>query len=209
MTDPDLERLLRSNRAPELPAQYWAEFPSRVTHESRRRAERQTEFRFVPRAALWVRLFKLPAWKPLIAGCLALCCALTLIFWNKKTDSNTEQAQLAQAQKYYQEIEALFPNQLQSIVFDSTGPQLVLSERPAINSAEPLYVKLCAAQGCRRYITFSGQRIRFYDQEFEVLSSRQGEVLLIGERSVWSSGSSPARGTPFRIEARPLQAAAS
>jgi len=209
MTDQELNKLLQANKMPAMTGEYWAEFPERVTREVRRRdnnsttaSRRHEERRWTVSSALRPLIAK-PA---LIFAPVILCALLGFTFWQKQQKPSADQMQVAEAAKYFREIETLFPNQLQGIVFDTSGPRMVLAAGPSMAPSPPLYVKLCAAQGCKRYITFSGQRIRFNDQEFEVLSSRRGEVLLVGERAVWSSVTSPIKGAALRIEAHPLEA---
>jgi hypothetical protein len=100
----------------------------------------------------------------------------------------------------------LFPNQLQALVLDAAGAHLVLAEQADVPASPPLYVKITGPKGAQRFVTFSGQRIRVNGDSFEVLVGRQGEVLLVGKQSVWSSSEPGVKAGPYRIEARPLPA---
>ena len=133
------------------------------------------------------------------AACLLV--ALGLGIWSNGRNRSGES--LAQIRKYYSEIESLFPNQLKAIVFDRQGAHLLLAEESNLPKSAALYVKICSRSDCRSFVTFSGQRIRFGSDTFDVLVDRQGDVLLAGEKMVWSADSSAGQ-TDYRIEAKPL-----
>jgi len=127
--------------------------------------------------------------------------ALGLGIWSGRRNQSSKS--LAQVRKYYSEIESLFPNQLKAIVFDRQGPHLLLAEESNLPKSAALYVKICSKGDCRSFVTFSGQRIRFGSDTFDVLVDRRGDVLLAGEKMVWSADSSAGQ-TDYRIEAKPL-----
>jgi len=208
MTNEELKKLLQANRTPVMPGEYWAEFPERATRQIRQREGNSITTTHRHEEQRWAVALQLLRRKPaLIFAFVIFSALLGFTVWQKQQKSSAERMQLAEAAKYFREIETLFPNQLQGIVFDASGPRMILADRPSVAASPALYLKLCSARGCKRYITFSGQRIRFNDQEFEVLSSRRGEVLLVGERTVWSSATSPIKGATLRIEAHSLQTA--
>ena len=102
---------------------------------------------------------------------------------------------------------ALFPNQVQAIVFDVAGAHLILAERSNIPDSPALYLKICAADGCQEIVTFSGNVVRINGESFEVLVSGSGVVMLLGQSVVWSS-SEPSKGAGrLRIAARALEVA--
>jgi hypothetical protein len=115
--------------------------------------------------------------------------------------------QLTAVRKYFREIEALFPNQLQAIVFEQQGTHLVLAGEPNLPTSPPLYLKICGPKGCQRFVTFSGQQIRVNGDICDVLADGRGGVLLVGRNLVWSSDQATASSGPYRIEARILEAA--
>jgi len=203
MKNSELERILKSARVPEESGEYWENFRKRVTAEVRRREQASGGVRGVRPG--WGRLEWIPASLriPVIGFGMAAACVVLTVGLGQVRRSQLRASQLAEAQKCFREIQALFPNQLQAIVFGERGEQLVLAERPDVPVSPPLYLKICGPNGCERVVTFSGQRIRFNGEDFEVLSSRRGEVLLVGERGVWSSA--VRVGTRYRIEAQALQ----
>jgi hypothetical protein len=199
MNDKELEELLKSARTPERSGSYWEEFPGRVTaklHWQRTDSESRPSVR--PGRGLALR------WGfGLAAACLVF--AFWLGFWRGK-EAGLTAGQLADARKYYHEIEGLFPNQVKAIVFDQKGAHLVLAENSEIPSSPPLFIRICGPKGCEKYITFSGQKIHFGAEDYEVLATPRGEVMLIGANSAWTGAATANVPGSLRIEARPLEA---
>ncbi|HYL94503.1 MAG TPA: hypothetical protein VET69_01770 [Terriglobales bacterium] len=137
-------------------------------------------------------------------GAAAACLLLGFLVGTRTARHTSADPQFAEARKCFNEIAPLFPNQVQTIVFDAAGAHLVLAEQADVPASPPLYVKITGPKGEQRFVTFSGQRIRVNGDSFEVLVDRQGEVLLVGKQSVWSSSDPRAKAGPYRIEARPL-----
>jgi hypothetical protein len=157
----------------------------------------------------WATALRALRAKPALAlGVATLCLALgfVLSLW-KGQRSPAGDPQLATARKYFQEIEALFPNQLQAIVFDEQGTHLVLAREPNLPASPPLYLRICGPKGCQRFVTFSGQQILINGDICDVLTDGRGGVLLVGRQLVWSSDQARAGSGPYRIEAKPLEAA--
>ena len=123
----------------------------------------------------------------------------------KDTVAPGKDSQLAEARKYFHELEALFPNQLQAIVFDQQGTHLVLAPEPNLPASPPLYLKICGPKGCQRFVTFSGQQIRVNGDVCDVLADRQGNVLVVGQETLWADAKAAVRSGPYQIEARALE----
>jgi hypothetical protein len=126
-------------------------------------------------------------------------------FWRGK-ESGLNTQQLAEARKYYHEIEGLFPNQVKAIVFDQKGAHLVLSESPNVPNSPPLLVKICGPEGCKGFITFSGQNIQANGETYQVLATTDGQVMLVGKTSVWAGNDTANLAQSLKIEAKPLEA---
>jgi hypothetical protein len=114
---------------------------------------------------------------------------------------------VAQVQKCYREIEAMFPNQVQAIIFDEAGSRIVLAEKPGVPDSTPLYLRICGPQGCQQVVTFSGQEIQVNGENWEVLTDAAGNVLLVGNKFVWSSASHVHELGKYRVETRSLETA--
>ena len=205
MNNDELDKILKSARVPERAGDYWEKFPDRVMaklHWRKQNAEARQLAR--PRSSSF-RFLRLPVFGAgLAVACIILGFGLGLRIGRQSIAP--ERAQLAEALKCYREIAGLFPNQIQSIVFDQKGAHLVLAEQPNVPASTPLYVKICGPAGCQRFVTFSGQQIRVNGDTFDVLVDRRGDVMVVGEQSVWSSSEPLHSVDGYRIEARPLPA---
>ena len=217
MTDSELNRLLKTAAVPQQPPAYWDHFAKKVMGLARARASRpQPDGEGSPdspvRAPAIPRLrsaaVPLWLWPARLAAGLALALALIglgLGIW-KQHASPAADPQYAAIRRCFQEVAALFPNQLQTIVFDARETHLILAEQPNVPVSQPLYVKIDGPTGCRRFVTFSGQQIRFNDELCDVLLDGGGHVLLVGRQLVWSSAQ-PGRSTGgYQIEAKLLAA---
>ena len=199
MNDAELEKILKSAPPPDRPAEFWEKLPGRITtriHWRSARAESAPEVRRPVAALRWV-----------LAAATCVFVATVLITQRQPTlpALPPQELQLAQAQKYLQEIEALFPNQVQAIVFDQSGPHLVLAEKADVPDSTPLYLNICGPEGCRQFVTFSGQRINVGGDDCDVLLNAAGEILLVGEHGVWSSDARQRQMGKYRIEAHRMQ----
>lgn len=216
MNDTELNDVLKRATVPERGTDYWEQFPTRVTAElERRRQNVRTQrspdvaVRPVTNRGYWwscaSALRSLGSRPAFALGVAVICVALGLVLglWRGQRLPGSD-PQLAAARKYFREIEALFPNQLQAIVFDERGTQLVLAQEPNLPASAPLYLKICGPRGCQRFVTFSGQQIRVKGDSFEVLVDAKGHVLLVGNKLVWTSADTSARIGEYRFAACPL-----
>jgi hypothetical protein len=219
MKDTELNDVLKRGAVPERKGDYWEQFPSRVMAEiqQRRRHARAESIAdaLVPARTdgnsrwTWASAFRTVGGKPTFAlGVAVVCLALGLVLgsWRGQHSSGKD-AQLAEARKYFHEIEALFPNQLQAIVFDQHGTHLVLAPEANLPVSPPLYLKICGPKGCQRFVTFSGQQIRVNGDVCDVLVDHQGKVLVVGQETLWSDAKAALRSGSYQIEARALEAA--
>ena len=204
MKNSELDRILKSAPVPDRPGAYWDQFPRRVmakTDRLRTRADAETNH---PRTEpFWLRWRFQFATVGLGLAIIGLLVGFVLGFWQGRNLSITG-PQLAAARKYFQEIETLFPGQVQAIVFDQQGPHLVLAEHSNVPTSSPLYLRICGPKGCQSYVTFSGQQIRINGETCEVLLDHQDNVLLIGQDWVLSTAQAPAKRARYQVSARPL-----
>jgi hypothetical protein len=214
MKDSELNQILKSAAVPEPAAERWDQFPKRVMAQIHRReqpagVEKGAEAR-VRAESMEV---KPPAWafalrfKPALAlGLAVVCIALgfALGFWKGRDSAITTQ-QLAQAKKYFKEVEALFPNQVQAIVFDDRGAHLVLADEANVPASLPVYLKISGPKGRQTCLTFSGQQVRINGDICDVLVDHHGDVLLVGQQLVWSSAQPASKTGRYQIEARTLE----
>ncbi len=197
MNDSELNELLRRARVPERTDEQWSELQADTVAGLALRGHALAARAHPPvkRIALW-------------SVGLATACVLFVLALNHWRAARTEpNHDLADAQKLFSELNALFPNQLEAVVFDGSTPRLVLAEQTSANQGTPIFVRLCGAQGCQRVITFSGRRVSLNGESCEVLADARGHVIVTGERFVWSSGDAASSPGGYRIEAATLTGA--
>jgi|SRR5688572_6122464 len=201
MNNADLNGILRNAKVPEPRPRFWEELPSDVQRGVARglpapegEVERRTfqSLRFLLKKAV-----------PLS---LAAACVMLGFLWGAQwRRSKVAAVELAEARACWREASALFPNQLQAIVFDQQGSRIILSEQADQRVFAPVFVKLCRGKSCERFITFSGQQIRAGGESFEVLVDRAGEVLLVGRAKVWSSATDTADFGRYKVITKSLE----
>lgn len=196
MNNAELDKLLKSAPVPDRSAEFWEQFPKRVTAKIHWQSQRLA-------AAPEARRQAFPsAWAmAAAAACFVLALTLTLYRSQLRRDAAGE---VARAEKYYREIEAMFPNQVQAIIFDDQGPRLALAEQANVPKSTPLYLKVCGPRGCQQFVTFSGQQIRVNGDTCDVLLDAAGNVLLVGRQFVWSNAGATRDAGTYRIKARLL-----
>ena len=199
MNNSELDKLLLLASVPEREPGYWEQFPKQVTAQLRQRDK--ASHAAIP-ARSWPR-FSLAVGLSLAAACI--CIGFVFGFWRGR-DSHPSMQQLAQMRKYFQEVATMFPNQVQAIVFDEKGAQLVLSDTPNVPSSVPVFISIAQDHHTRRVITFSGQKIRVNGDTCEVLVSAEGQVLLVGPKWYWSSAEPGNDHAPYQIHAQTLEA---
>jgi len=195
----ELDKLLKSVPVPERPAEYWEDLPRQVLATLPRDRCRDE----LPAASNW-RRFTLARLS--FAVCTLAACFLIgfLLGSRRHLPPALSARELATVRTYLRELEALFPNQVQAVVFEESGPRLVLAERPTVPASQPVFVRLIGPGGTRGFLTFSGQQIRLNGEHMDVLVTGRGQVLLVGESLAWSSADADAVAGPWRITARLL-----
>ena len=197
MNNTELEKLLRSASVHEPKPDFWEQLPKRVTAKIH-----WSQQRVAPKEPQYGRIRMAWAACALLMGVVVV---LSLLF--RRTDASRETfGSFAQVEKCYREIEAMFPNQVQAIIFDEAGSRIVLAEKADVPDSTPLYLKICGPRGCQQFVTFSGQQIRVNGEDWEVLTDAGGNVLLVGNQFVWSSASHVSELGEFHVETRPLEA---
>lgn len=201
MNDRELNELLQRTLVPERSEHEWKEFADdTVRRLNSTPTENIKAGRVAPR----------PTWRFVATWTFAgaTACALFVFALNHWREGRIEpRHEIADAQKLFSELSALFPNQLEAVLIDGATPRLVLAEQISPDKGTPLFVRLCGAQGCQRVITFSGQRVSLNGESCEVLVDARGHVIVTGERFVWSSADAAARSGGYRIEAATLSGA--
>lgn len=197
MNDRELDKMLKFASLPEQPAEFWEQLPRRITTKIHWQSQQRTALRVEPQR------YDILDWA-LGAGVVAVVCLVSLLLQPRR-NSPTVADPMAIAEKCFRETEALFPNQVQAIVFDEAGPRVVLAEKADIPTSPPLYLKICGPRGCQEIVTFSGQQVRVNGDVCDVLTDATGNVMLAGDHMFWSSQSVGTKAGRYRIEARTME----
>ncbi len=199
MNDRELDRWLKSAPVPERPVDYWEDFPRRVRAALPRGPGRAGQWEASSgRRPIFARLT--------LAASIAGACLVIGFIIRSWRDNNAwlTAGDLANARTYLREVEALFPNQVQAVVFETSGPRLELAARADVSAGSPVLVRVCGPDGCRSFLTFSGQQIPWNGDWLDVLVDARGRVLLVGAKLAWTSGEASARVGDYRFAARSL-----
>jgi hypothetical protein len=188
----DLDRVLKSAKAPERPPEFWDQFPRRVSARIKGQEGRRVRSEKVSLGKRWL-LFALSG---------AAACVL-IGFFGSHWQGRTDLAGSLQNQKLVSEVLTMFPNQVQAIIQDEHGMKLSLADVPNVPSSVPLWIQVCDGNRCWSIVTFSGQTVQVAGKNVEVLSEGSGGVMLVGDQFFWSSENAGASRN-FRIVARPL-----
>jgi hypothetical protein len=204
MKDSELDQLLKSVPVPDRPETYWSEFPRRVMAKAHWLESRGQAGDDDCRARQSGARFRL---RFVTVGLALVVIGLVLGFafgFRQGRNLAITNSQLAAARKYLQEIETLFPNQIQAIVFDQQGTHLVLADQPNVPASSPIYLRISGPKGIQNYVTFSGQQIQLNGEVCEVLTDHEGNALLVGQQGAWSTAQAQVERSRYRLAARSL-----
>jgi hypothetical protein len=194
MNNSELDKILKAAKAPSRSAEFWNQFPRRVTSrlhwKSGAKQERATS-RF-PRFA-WT------------LAALAVCLSLGLFIGNLHSHREVvAENGLLQDEKVINEMLAMFPNRVRALVQDEHGLNVVLSDKENTPVSTPLWIKVCDGKKCAAMVTFSGQDIRIGGRDITVLADAKGKIILASEDFLWSNGQALMGAGKLRIEAKTL-----
>lgn len=177
MSDPNLDRILKSVSPPERRAEFWEKLPKRISAKIEWRKSRAAiagrESRRGGIIGWWLAAGAL--------GCLVI--GFGLGHWRGAADASA----VVKNQKLVNEVLAMFPNQVRAIVQDENGLHLSLAEEANIPISTPLWIQICDGKRCQSVVTFSGQTVQIAGKKIEVLAESGGGVMLVGEQFFWSS----------------------
>ena len=101
----------------------------------------------------------------------------------------------------------MFPNRVRAILQDQNGLSIVLADTPSVAESFPVWVKVCQGTECISLVTFSGQELNVGGQTMTVLLGADGDIILMGDRFVWSSGNGEGVPADLHIQAKSLELA--
>lgn len=192
MKPEELDEVLKSVPAPRRAEEYWQGFPRQVLQRLGRPGQADKIAAAQPSPGLaWVGL--------------AVIAVGAATWWGARARARQALPGFSGVEirgylEVWQEVTAMFPNQVRAVIFDAAGPSIVLADQANLPSAPPLLVRACDRRGCRTVVTFSGQSVRLGVESFEVLTDARGQIIVAGGTAVW-----PVASGALRISASPLK----
>jgi hypothetical protein len=186
MNDDDLDRLLQSARAPDLPEDYWGQLPDRII----RRLSEPGESPYRSRT-----------WKLNIALAVAAACGLafSLTLWHRNAQLRVAYAALGDG-RVLRELQAKYPGRLKAIIQDGSGLHTQLSDVADVSNSDPICLEIRDGKDDRVIVTFSGQQIRCGGRNVIVVTDLEGQIMLIGDEFFWSRQASAGLAEKLKIQ---------
>ena len=152
-----------------------------------------------------------PAWKGFIwrwRGAVALAFVVGLLpvlfFKHRNAPEN-----LANDRQVLQQIEKLFPNQVDAVVEENGKVDLSIAQSPLVGSDQPVLVVFKQGRDTIRVLSYSGHRVCLMLGKtpncFEILATPAGGVILEGEDKVWLASEHP-EVAGYSVRAQTLEA---
>ena len=152
-----------------------------------------------------------PAWKGFVwrwraAIALVLVVGLIPFLFFKHT---TSPENLANDRQILQQMEKLFPNQVDAVVERNGKVDLSIAQSPVLGSDQPVVVVFKRGHESVRVLSYSGHRFCLMlgktENCFEILTTPAGGVILEGEDKVWSA-SEHLEVAGYSVRAQTLEA---
>ena len=152
-----------------------------------------------------------PAWTGLIwrwRGAVALAFVMGLLpFLFIKHRSTSEN--LANDRQLLQQMEKLFPGQVEAVVEKNGKVDLSIAQFPAVGSDQPVLVVFKHGRETIRVLSYSGHRVCLMlgktENCFDILETPTGGVILEGKDKVWLASEHPNVGG-YSLRAQTLEA---
>lgn len=196
MNPADLESRLREDLEPAPGDAYWREFPSRVTRRILQTTFHSTQSP-IPPARHRFGLTAIAA-----AAGVALLFISTLMALRHTRPAPSD---ISAMMTCFDEVSALFPGRLRSIVEDLDGLRMDLAETTTFVGQPRVYLEICGPAGCSRFLTSSGQQIAITNLPHEVFIDGHGHIQVAGPSVLWSSADPDVPVAGFHIHARVLE----
>jgi len=143
-------------------------------------------------------------WRGAVA--LALVAGLLPFLFHKHHDAPEN---LANDQKILQQVETLFPNQVDAVVEENGKADLSIAQSPVVGSDQPVLVLFRRGQDTIRVLSFSGHHVCVMlgrtQSCFEILATPAGGVILEAEDKVWVASEHP-QVSGYSVHAQILEA---
>ena len=137
---------------------------------------------------------------------VALAGALAWQMWTRPTSSRED---VAADQKVLQQMQALFPRQVNAVVVDNGKVDLSVTQSPAVGSDQPIVVVFRHDDRIIRVLSYSGHHVCLplggREHCFEILATTNGGVILEEADKAWLAATKPEIAG-FSVQAQTLEA---
>jgi hypothetical protein len=137
---------------------------------------------------------------------IALAGALTWQMWARPASPRED---IAADQKVLEQMQALFPRQVNAVVVDNGKVDLSVTQSPAVGSDQPIVIVFRRDDKIIRVLSYSGHRVCLSlggrDHCFEILATASGGIILEEADKAWLAASKPEIAG-FSVRAQTLEA---
>jgi hypothetical protein len=116
---------------------------------------------------------------------------------------------LANDRQILQQMEKLFPKQINAVVEENGRVDLSIAQAPVVGSDQPVLVVFKRGQESIRVLSYSGHRVCLMlgktQNCFEILATPTGGIILEGEDKVWLASENP-EVAGYSVRAQSLEA---
>jgi len=146
------------------------------------------------------------AWNWRYATALALALGFLPVFFFPRPHSTEN---LAADRQMLEQVEKLFPNQVDSVVVENGKINLTISQTPVLGSDQPVVVLFKRGRETIRVLSYSGHRVclKLGSKEncFEILATPSGGIILEGANQAWLASDHP-HVSGYSVRAQTLKA---
>jgi hypothetical protein len=196
MNDDDLRQRLRKLEAPEASESTRARARHRALTAFQQGCSMRSQELAGQGFAWW--------WRSALALVLAVGVGAFSIFKHQDAVEN-----LTNDRKILQQVEKLFPNQVDAVVEQNGKIDLSIAQSPVVGSDQPVLVVFKQGSDTIRVLSYSGHRVCLLlgnrQSCFEVLATPTGSVILEGENKVWTASEHPEMAG-YSVRAQTLEA---
>jgi hypothetical protein len=143
------------------------------------------------------------SWCPALALALVVTL-LPFLFFPRPNPEN-----LADDRQILQQMEKLFPNQINAVVEENGKVDLSITESPVVGADQPVLVIFQQGRETIRVLSYSGHRVCLMLGQkkncLEVLATPTGNVILEGDDKVWVASDHPEIAG-YAVRAQTLEA---
>jgi hypothetical protein len=142
------------------------------------------------------------------AGALALALAFVLA-WQFFSRPPVLRENIVADQKFLQQLQALFPRQVNAVVEDNGKVDLSVAQSPEVGSDQPIVILFRRQGQLIRVLSYSGHEFSLpldgHEHRFEILATASGAVIIEEDNKAWLAASKPEIAG-YSVRAQTLEA---